>query len=292
MSTAPYIAKSLNGAPSGSGWLCRCPCAGHGKGRGDRHPSLSIADGDEALLVRCFGGCDARVILAELRHRGLLNDDGMSRRRDVFETSRQRDVVATEPNPEAQRLWRSAAVGTGTLVQNYLETRGINSVPPSLRYVTTEYIAGRVYMPAMLAAIQAPDRSIAAVQYTCLRHDGSGKAPVATPRRTMGMLGAGAVRLAAAAPVMGIAEGIETALAAQQVTGVPCWASLGAARMHRVWVPDETVELHVFADADAPGLAAAERVAAAHAHRRVIIRVAPVGCGDWADALAKKAVAA
>ena len=36
---------------------------------------------------------------------------------------------------------------------------------------------------------------------------------------------------------MGIAEGVETALAAMQMTGMTVWASLGAARLDKIWLP-------------------------------------------------------
>ncbi len=72
MSNAETIARTLGGRPSGRGWICRCPVPGHGNGKGDRNPSLSIADGDTALLVKCFAGCDSRDVLDELRRQGLL----------------------------------------------------------------------------------------------------------------------------------------------------------------------------------------------------------------------------
>ena len=91
------------------------------------------------------------------------------------------------------------------------------------------------------------------------------------------------MRLAKAGRVLGLAEGVETALSAMQLTGIPTWASLGASRMHRVLVPDLVGELQVFADNDMPGRAAAERTAYEHRHRRVVLRFPPDGCKDWND---------
>lgn len=79
MSSAANIARALGGHRNGEGFLVRCPVPSHGQGRGDRRPSLSIRDGDDRLLVRCFAGCDPRDVLAELRRRGLLDDDGALR---------------------------------------------------------------------------------------------------------------------------------------------------------------------------------------------------------------------
>jgi hypothetical protein len=73
--TAGSIAQALGGFRNGNGFLCRCPVPSHGAGRGDRNPSLSLADGDDGKpLVHCFAGCDPRDVLATLRSRGLLDD--------------------------------------------------------------------------------------------------------------------------------------------------------------------------------------------------------------------------
>jgi hypothetical protein len=70
--TAANIARVLGGKANGDGYLCRCPVPSHGKGRGDHSPSLSVRDGNTALLVRCHAGCDSRDVINELRRRGLL----------------------------------------------------------------------------------------------------------------------------------------------------------------------------------------------------------------------------
>jgi hypothetical protein len=156
-----------------------------------------------------------------------------------------------------------------------------------LRCGSTKH-AGRIALPTMVAAVQSPGGDVIAVQSTMLTLAGR-KAPTSVPRITTGALGFGAVRLAKVDDVLGLAEGIESALSAMQLTGMPCWAALGAARMHRVEVPDRVRELHIFADNDAPGRAAAERTAAAHKARRVVLRFPPEGNKDWNDALMAKA---
>jgi hypothetical protein len=150
-----------------------------------------------------------------------------------------------------------------------------------LRFSRVTYPRAGILLPGMVAAIQAPDRRIVAVQVTYLRERDGAKASVADPRRTTGALGAGAVRLAAATDVLGLAEGIEDALAAIQFSGCPCWASLGAARMHTVAVPESVLELHGFCDDDEAGLKAAERLQETHKSRRVVIHLPPVGFKDW-----------
>ena len=74
------IAMALGGRRAqrlaGGGFLISCLVPSHGKGRGDRFPSLHIRDGDERLLVHCFAGCDPRDVLDELRRRRLIEPRG------------------------------------------------------------------------------------------------------------------------------------------------------------------------------------------------------------------------
>jgi putative DNA primase/helicase len=70
-SRARDIAIALGGRKIGDGaYLCRCPCLSHK--RGDRNPSLSVADGDHGrLLLHCFAGDDYDDVVAALRAKGL-----------------------------------------------------------------------------------------------------------------------------------------------------------------------------------------------------------------------------
>jgi putative DNA primase/helicase len=257
----------------------RCPC------HDDRLPSLSLSDGDEPgrVLVHCFAGCDRRDILAALRGRGLL-DEARAHRRESQLPPPPPPVIT--PDPQALAIWGAASPAERTIVQRYLRARGITIVPPpSLRCAGGGY---PITDPAVVAAVQAPDRRTIAVQVTRLDPSGERKAQVLIPRRTYGALGNGAVRLAAAGDVLGLAEGVESALSAMQLSGVPTWACLGASRMHRVAVPDSVRELHVFMDNDGPGRDAGERTAHAHQHRRVVLRRPPDHLNDWNDFLRAK----
>jgi hypothetical protein len=252
-------------------------------GRGDRNPSLLVKDGDEVPLFKCFAGCDTRDILSELRHRGIIDFGACE------DWDRCRDHVVADqvpehkPNPEAVKLWRSAGPIAGTLPARFLAARGLTiDLPPSLRAATALHL-GQYPFPALVAAVQAPDRQVIAVQRTLIDLRGDRKAQVRVPRLTIGALGRGAIRLAAASEVLGLTEGTEKALAAMQLFDVPCWSSLGAARMHRVWVPDPVRELHIFVDNDDAGRAAADRTAQAHRHRRIVLRFPPQQFKDWDD---------
>jgi hypothetical protein len=257
----------------------------------DHSPSLSLCDGDEPgrILVHCFAGCDRRDILAALRDRGLL--EKCAHRQEPRSRRIEPPPVIT-PDPQALAIWGAASPGERTIVQRYLRARGITiAPPPSLRCA-----GGGCHLehadPAMIAAVQAPDRRTIAVQVTRLEASGERKAQVLIPRRTYGALGNGAVRLAAAGDVLGLAEGVESALSAMQLSGIPTWACLGASRMHRVAVPESVRELHLFMDNDGPGRDAGERTAHAHRHRRVVLRSPPDHLNDWNDFLCAKGIAA
>lgn len=79
---AAAIASALGGRRAGNGWKCHCPVPGHGKGRGDQNPSLSVWVENGRLMVRCHAGCPRRAVVEELRRRGLWPeaDNGESRR--------------------------------------------------------------------------------------------------------------------------------------------------------------------------------------------------------------------
>jgi len=291
--SAATIAKVLSGHRNGHGYLCRCPVPSHGRGHGDKNPSLSIADApDGKLLVRCFAGCDPRDVLAEIRRSGLL-DEGQrtSRRREVSRASPPPPPQDPEPDARALELWRSAIPAKGTLAEQYLRARGITiDIPPTLRFIHNFDYLPRIGFPAMVAAVQGPDRRVIACQLTFLKHDGSGKAPVAVPRKTIGKLGRGAIRLGPASSSLGLAEGTETALAAMQLAGIPVWASLGSYRLDAVCIPSVVRYLDIFGDSDEPGRRAVIKALDRHRIGRDARGHLPPIAGDWNDYLIREAV--
>lgn len=277
--SAQQIASALRGKRHGNGWLVSCPCPNHGSGRGDRNPSLSIMDGEGGrLLLKCFAGCEFEDILDELRGRGLVSNDN----RNDAHVHRLPVTPAKPrwhlPDAEVRAILKSCRPPHGTRVQEYLERRGILIMPSTLRYSEYEH------RPAMVAVVQRPDGVEIAVQRTFLRACGEKASP---KKLTTGNLGTGAVRLGYAAEVMGIAEGVETALSARFMTEIPVWASLGASRLHQVELPNIVREVHVFADNDDAGRKAAEMARAAHEAlgREVQIHFPRNGAKDFNDAI-------
>ena len=132
MSTARDIASALTGRRAqrlaDGSYLVPCPVPSHGKGRGDRNPSLRIGDGASRLLVHCYAGCDARDVLDELRRRSLL-DDKPTRR----PSARNPPPIDAEEERErarklalAERIWSKAVHIGGTPGALFFSKRGID----------------------------------------------------------------------------------------------------------------------------------------------------------------------
>ena len=273
---ADRIGIALRGRRNGKSWLVSCPCPNHGKGHGDRNPSLSVSDGDDRLLLRCFAGCEFEDIIDALRGRGLLNDNRVEPRRDA-----PRVIPKIEADPLALELWDRSEPIHGTIAEEYLQRRGLLLTPPSLGH----------YRGSMIAAVHQPYHGVTAIQKTPIEADFSHG-----DRMTKGPLGTGAVRLGAAQEIMGIAEGTETALSAMMLTGMSVWASLGGKRLHNVELPPFVREVHIFCDNDQAGREAAYRASDVHRAlgRDVEIRRPPPEFKDYnefiiadADAWAK-----
>jgi putative DNA primase/helicase len=283
---AKEIAVALGGTRTANGWICHCPVVDHGRKRGDIHPSLSVQDGNRRLLVYCHAGCDSRDVLDALRARALLGDGYSS---DAQPRKLMRATPLDQRILEARTLWSAAVAPDNTPAESYLRNRGIAlPIPASIRYATIDLASGSK-LPLMIVAVQIADGSIVAVQRTYLTWSGE-KTNVRLPRETTGVLDDGAVRLAPAAEILGLAEGVEDALASIQLAAGPCWASLGASRMHRVAIPANVRELHIFADDDDAGRNAAERAANCHTGfgRSVLLRFPPQGHKDWASVAESK----
>ena len=71
---AEQIAKSLGNAKKANGqWVASCPVAGHGKGNGDKNPSLSISINDDGKpLFHCHGGCSQEDVFNTIKDMQLL----------------------------------------------------------------------------------------------------------------------------------------------------------------------------------------------------------------------------
>ena len=71
---AEQIAKQLGNAKRANGqWVASCPVPGHGKGNGDKNPSLSVSINDDGKpLFHCHGGCSQEEVFNTIKDLHLL----------------------------------------------------------------------------------------------------------------------------------------------------------------------------------------------------------------------------
>jgi hypothetical protein len=184
----------------------------------------------------------------------------------------------------------------GTLAETYLRGRDLK-VPDTedLRFVTDlTHFETRTGWPGMVGVVRNACGEMVGLHRTYLALDGPAKAPLATPRMSLGHIGGGVVRLAAPnAGLIGIAEGIETALAVMTACPIlPLWAALSAGNIAELVLPAAIDRVVICADHDASGvgLEAAGKLAAHLADRgkRAWIALPPTVGDDFNDLLARE----
>ncbi|MER9793867.1 hypothetical protein [Mesorhizobium sp. M0213] len=201
---AAQVYRALGGFPARGSYLCRCPVPSHGQGKGDRHPSLSVRDGDYRLMLYCFAGCDPVDIETAIADLDLS-------KRAAEPLRRVRPAAPKTTAADALALWSRAIALAGTHGEAYLASRRLPATLPTLRFLPG-YRLGKNRFPALVAALQAPDRSICSVQLTLLHPTRPEKAALDEPRRIIGPSRGFALRLAPAADVLGIAEAMRPAM--------------------------------------------------------------------------------
>lgn len=269
-----------------------CPmCAGRDRFRFDNKDGRGswicsqCGAGDGIALAMAVNGWDFKEAAARIEPLA-----GVAQKATV---SRERDKQALRD--AMNRLWTGAKpVAYGDPVDRYLTARGIklDAYPAALRFADRcrYQDSSPTYHPAMLAKVSGPDGRPATVHRTYLSADGS-KADVEDARRIMpGQMPKGVtVRLSEPSRIMGIAEGIETALSASAIWSVPSWAAVNAAMLMAWEPPPEAREIFIFGDNDTKfgGHAAAYALAHRLAMRGYSVRVElPVDAGmDWNDVL-------
>lgn len=200
----------------------------------------------------------------------------------------------------------------------YAETRPIQPGDAAHAYLETRHLAEMIYpdalrfgprmrdgeggvRPCMVAMVgihgdlRNGRQRYLTMHRTFLRPDGLAKAEMASPRKMMpGAVPDGACVMLSewtGGGCIGIAEGIETAMGASALHGVPVWAALNAGMMEKWLPPTGADEVVIFADNDANFRG--HRAAGVLAHKlatrpeysgvQIDIQMPPRIGTDWAD---------
>ena len=212
--------------------------------------------------------------------------------------------IAPSPSPEQsngpqadfktqlERVWSGATfVERDCPVGRYLRRRtGISDPSKSIRHhpaLWNPTVKSKLH--AMVAKVASFEGRVINLHCTFLTVDGK-KADVSPAKRVMrGPMPDGcAIRIGQAAPIMGIAEGIETAISASVLHGIPVWAAINGSLLAKWIPPDIAEEVVIFADNDAnftgqsKAYALANRISVQY-QRKVMVLLPPEIGQDWND---------
>lgn len=226
----------------------------------------------EATFYKCFG-CDAKGdAITWVREAEHLKFDEAVRRLSGSDAPARFCGVRTKPttreNDDAARthkalaIWDNAKPLVDTIAEQYLRGRGVRSPDSTeLRFAGAVDHSESGQQFSCLIARLVDENGFCAIQRTFLSADGSTKADVKPNKKTLGPMGAAAVRLREPGQVLGLAEGIETSLSAAQLYQVATWATLSANRLGAIAIPETVRNIIIFADQGEVGMREACRAA-------------------------------
>lgn len=199
---------------------------------------------------------------------------------------------------------------SAAIAVRYLASRGLTPLPempdvrfhPALEYWTRpadskkHQLVGK--FPAIVYVIRTQDGLAGTLQRLWLAPDGSGKAKLDPPKKMMArrsdreLTGGACHLIRSVRHVLNVAEGLETALSVQLLTGLPTWCCASSTLMEGLVPPASVKFVAIWADYDAAGFKSAERLAERLRERglRVVVIAPRYPMGhrskyDWNDAL-------
>lgn len=250
------------------------------EGRGEFYCS-HCGPGDGFDLLMRLHGWDFKTVAAEVRRfMGIVEREPEQKKTDPR-------VLLKKIALEAKRLSDTDPAS------RYLRTRGLTKIPAELFYHAGlgYFVEGKFEgkYPAMLAVIR--DKAGESLTYHVTYLEDDRKAQVESPKKVMPPvrpISGGAIRLFGIGPHIGIAEGIETAIAAHEAYGYPVWAAVSAGGLESFEVPDGVEHVTIFGDNDESYTG--QKAAYALAHRLTVrdkikadVIINPTRGGDFLD---------
>jgi len=260
MTDAKEIARRFNLRPVAGAFVGNCPACGYKN-------SLRVTTQNGKALWWCGACQDQAAVSAAL----------MGQAAQAAPIAAAADTSQAQKREWALNLWRDAQPAVGTVVERYLAARGIalrDGMP--IRFLPDHLCrdSGKRW-PVMVALMVDCAGTPQAIHRTFIARDGSGKAPIATPRKTLGMVAGAAVRLAPVADRLVIGEGIETSISAGLMLKAPAWAAISAPNLEfKLTLPASIREIIVAADHDGPGLKAAKAALARWRGEGRVVKIA------------------
>ena len=200
-----------------------------------------------------------------------------------------------DPRRRLNELWLSSLPTTGSdPVTKYLRARNLIMAINDVRYCPACYEPDtKIAMPAMVSLVRNVRGKAVSIHRTYLKD--FSKAKIKSPKKLMPgteKLSGCAIRLFSVNDMVGIAEGIETAIAAYQLSDIPTWATISSTIMESFVPPQGLRRIIIFGDNDAnfTGQAAAYRLAKRLSQQNYVVEVQiPDTPGDWADEVGRQA---
>lgn len=271
-------------APRGEG-SCVIHLKGPYAGSGFDHATGEFAAGID--LIHHATGLSDRALFAEAARLARL--DGPAPRMAI-------SASRPDHSLDIARILDTCAPLAGTPAEAYLRSRGLEDPCSSdLLYNAdlTDFETARGWAGMVAIVRNGRGEPTGGIHRTFLLDDGSAKAPPG--KKMLGPVAGGSVRLfpMSADGRLGIAEGIETALAAHGIFGLPVWAALSADGVRRWQWPEGMTHVTIFADAGDAGRQAAATLADRLNDSGIANRiVSPLHGDDFNDDLQHGAAAA
>ena len=174
---------------------------------------------------------------------------------------------AAPPNPNrnkefAQQIWNESINPEGTSTHDYLRNRGIEIFSDQIRHhEALAHTPSGMCLEAMVVRVSDGRNQFMGIE----RHyiNGGAKAFDAQNKMSLGSTQGGSVKLANldSSGVLGVAEGVITAMTLIQELDIPVWACLGASNLSKVQLPPLGIinEVKIFTDGDEAGDKARDR---------------------------------